>query len=384
VLDLIGAARPSIADPFLPKKIEEGRLDDIRECIGCNICLASNMLTVPIRCTQNPTMSEEWRRGWHPENIPRRGSSAKVLVVGAGPAGLEAARAAGARGYEVSLAEAGRELGGHLNAFAGLPGLAEWIRVRDWRVGQIGKMANVAVYRTSELHPDEVWEFGAEHVIIATGARWRRDGIGAHHYSAIPGHEQSHVLAPDDVLAGAETGSPVVVYDDDTYVMGGCLAEKLAQGGRRVTLVTPFPLVSSWTYYTLELEQIQRRLASLGIAIVAGHTLQAIGPGSVELAPTYGGPGRCLEAASLVLVTMRTPNDALYRALADDEGGRAAAGIRTLVAVGDCRAPGLLSEAVFAGHEAARALDGPDVSELPFRIEQVPASFVPPLPGTES
>ncbi|MFP6744324.1 MAG: FAD-dependent oxidoreductase [Alphaproteobacteria bacterium] len=130
-LDMIGAARPSIADPFLPKKIEEGRPDDIRECIGCNICLASNALTVPIRCTQNPTMTEEWRRGWHPEKMPTKGSEARVLVVGGGPAGLEAARAAGARGYEVALAEASRDLGGHLNAFARLPNLNEWLRMRD-------------------------------------------------------------------------------------------------------------------------------------------------------------------------------------------------------------------------------------------------------------
>ena len=92
VLDLIGAARPSISDPFLPKKIEEGREDDIRECIGCNICYSCYHESVPIRCTQNPTMGEEWRRGWHPEQIEGRASSDGVLVVGAGPAGLEAAR----------------------------------------------------------------------------------------------------------------------------------------------------------------------------------------------------------------------------------------------------------------------------------------------------
>ena len=133
VLDFIGAARPSIADPFLPRKIDEGRPEDIRECIGCNVCLASNQLTVPIRCTQNPTMSEEWRRGWHPERIQERASDSKVLVIGAGPAGLEAARAAAARGYDVTLAEATRELGGHLNGLGQLPGLSEWLRVRDWR-----------------------------------------------------------------------------------------------------------------------------------------------------------------------------------------------------------------------------------------------------------
>ncbi len=94
VLDFIGAARPSIADPFLPRKIEEGRIDDIRECIGCNICVSADFTMVPMRCTQNPTIGEEWRKGWHPEFIPTRGSEDKVLVVGAGPAGLECARGA--------------------------------------------------------------------------------------------------------------------------------------------------------------------------------------------------------------------------------------------------------------------------------------------------
>ena len=101
--------------------------------------------------------------------MPANGSEARVLVVGGGPAGLEAARAAGARGYEVALAEASRDLGGHLNAFARLPNLNEWLRVRDWRTGQIDKMANVTVYRESALSAAHVREFGFEHVIIATG-----------------------------------------------------------------------------------------------------------------------------------------------------------------------------------------------------------------------
>ena len=108
VLDMIGAARPSIADPFLPRKIEEGRFEDIRECIGCNICVAGDFTMSPIRCTQNPTMGEEWRRGWHPERIRPRTSDAKVLVVGGGPAGLEAAQSLGKRGYEVILADRSR------------------------------------------------------------------------------------------------------------------------------------------------------------------------------------------------------------------------------------------------------------------------------------
>ncbi len=131
ILDLVGAARPSIADPFLPNKIREGRLDDIRECIGCNLCYAADFQGIPIRCTQNPAMGEEWRRGWHPEFIPAAASEKTVLVVGGGPAGLEAARALGQRGYSVALAERTRELGGRVSREAGLPGLAEWSRVRS-------------------------------------------------------------------------------------------------------------------------------------------------------------------------------------------------------------------------------------------------------------
>jgi len=110
-LDLIGAARPSIADPFLPKKVEEGRVEDIRECIGCNICVSADFQMVPMRCTQNPTMGEEWRRGWHPERIAPKTSDESVLIVGAGPSGLEAARALGQRGRDPVQASAVH--GGH-------------------------------------------------------------------------------------------------------------------------------------------------------------------------------------------------------------------------------------------------------------------------------
>ena len=132
--------------PFLPKKIEEGRLDEIRECIGCNICVAGDWFAVPMRCTQNPTMGEEWRRGWHPERIEPRKSNDSVLVVGGGPAGLECALALGNRGYRVILAESCEELGGRVSRESRLPGLAEWGRVRDYRMGLLEKFENVTIY----------------------------------------------------------------------------------------------------------------------------------------------------------------------------------------------------------------------------------------------
>ncbi|MGL4294289.1 MAG: FAD-dependent oxidoreductase, partial [Aestuariivirga sp.] len=179
IMDMIGAARPSIADPFLPKKIEDGRIDDIRECIGCNICITNDFTMTPLRCTQNPTMGEEWRRGWHPERIRPKRKDAHVLVVGAGPAGLEAARALGQRGLTVTIADRASEAGGRVARECRLPGLAAWGRVRDWRLLQIGKMPNVSLYLESDMTAETVAELGADHVLVATGATWRRDGTGS-------------------------------------------------------------------------------------------------------------------------------------------------------------------------------------------------------------
>src|SRR5579863_732590 len=174
ILDLIGGARPSIADPFLPRKIKEGRLDEIRECIGCNICISSWHDSVPVRCTQNPTAGEEWRRGWHPEHVDRVAREERILVVGAGPAGLECALTLGRRGHQVTLAESERTVGGRLRFETRLPGLGAWGRVLDWRRSQIERLGNVSIYRGNFLSADDVLELRNHYVVIATGSRWAR------------------------------------------------------------------------------------------------------------------------------------------------------------------------------------------------------------------
>ena len=230
VLDFIGCARPSIADPFLPRKIEEGRVEDIRECIGCNICITGDMTMSISRCTQNPTFMEEWRKGWHPERMNPKGASANVLVVGAGPAGLEAARALSLRGYDVALAEAGTKLGGRVARERLLPGLSAWGRVVDYREYQLSQRPNVETYFDSRLGADEIMEFGFENVAIATGARWRADGVARMHVVPMPIDPALPVFTPDDVMDGRLPSGEVVVFDDDHYYMGGVIAELLAQG----------------------------------------------------------------------------------------------------------------------------------------------------------
>lgn len=264
VLDLIGAARPSIADPFLPRKIEEGRAEDIRECIGCNICVTNHYLMAPSRCTQNPTFGEEWRRGWHPERIAPKESDDEILIVGAGPAGLEAARALGQRGYRVMLAEAERELGGRVALESRLPGLSAWSRVRDHRVSQLDKLPNVDIFPGSVMDTASVLETGCSLVGVATGSHWRKDGVGRYARRAISGFDQTHVLTPDDVMTGVKAVGPVIVYEDDHFYMASVIAEKLVNDGCPVTLVTPAFTVARFTELTLELVPIHQRLAALG------------------------------------------------------------------------------------------------------------------------
>jgi dimethylamine/trimethylamine dehydrogenase len=372
LLDFIGAARPSIADPFLPRKIEEGRMEDIRECIGCNICVSGDFTMSPIRCTQNPTMGEEWRRGWHPERIAVRASDASVLVVGAGPAGLEAARALGARGYQVVLAEATRDLGGRVAKEARLPGLAAWIRVLDHREQQLSKLANVQVYRESEMSADDVVEYGFEHVAIATGSRWRRDGVARWHTHPVPSDDSVPVLTPDDLMAGVRPeGRRVVLFDDDHYYMGGVLAELLAGEGYEVGLLTPAGHVSAWTANTMELAKIQRRVLDAGVTVLANRTLLAVSDGEIETNSVFTDRPERLHGDALVMVTSRLPVDELYLDLAARLAAGTGGGLKSVRGIGDSWAPGTIAAAVWSGRRFAEELERPAQSNdrVPFRRE---------------
>ncbi|MEX1109303.1 MAG: FAD-dependent oxidoreductase [Dongiaceae bacterium] len=371
-LDMIGAARPSIADPFLPVKIEEGRLDDIRECIGCNICVSGDFSIAHMRCTQNPTMGEEWRKGWHPERIHPKQSEDSVLVVGGGPAGMEAARALGERGYRVVLAETGDALGGRVTREAKLPGLAEWGRVRDWRILQLDKKINVETYLGSTMTAADVCDFGAQHVAIATGAHWVPTGVGRINRAPIAGFDKGRVYTPDDIMAGTIPDGPVIVFDDDHYYMGGVVAERIKAAGREVALVTPAEIASQWTHYTLEYDRIQRHLLELGIELICKHNLRALENDEAVLRCVYTGRETRRPCASVVSVTMRLPEDALYRELIADAAALERAGIKTVKAIGDCWAPGTIAASVYAGHRYARELDAPPLGDtVAFKRELV-------------
>ena len=370
VLDFIGCARPSIADPFLPLKIEQGRIEDIRECIGCNICVTGDMTMSVSRCTQNPTFMEEWRKGWHPEKMNPKGVSQTVLVIGSGPAGLEAARALGARGYDVALAEAGNGLGGRVTLEAQLPGLAAWGRVRDYRTYQISQMPNVIPYFDSHLSAQDVLDFGFQNVAIATGAQWRRDGVARQHVVAMPIDRGMKIYTPDDLMAGDVPLGDVLLYDDDHYYMGGVLAELLVQKGAKVTLVTPSAYVSDWTNNTLEQATIHRRLAGMGVRIVLNRGVSLIAKDHVITNCVYTGDLTPEVADAVVIVASRLSSDGLWQALQQRQNEWADAGILSVKLIGDAAAPGPIAWATYAGHRFARELDMPDIGDaVPFRRE---------------
>lgn len=361
ILDLIGAARPSIADPYLPRKIEEDRLDDIRECIGCNICVSGDHLVAPIRCTQNPTMGEEWRRGWHPERIQPKVTDHRVLVVGAGPAGLEAAHALGKRGHEVVLVEASREIGGRVTRESELPGLTSWRRVVDYRVGQIDKLPNVEIYRESPMTATEVLGYGFDHVAVATGASWRADGVGRVNPHPIPIAADTDVLTADDLMAGRRPrGGRVVIFDDDHYYLGGVLAELLAAEGFEVEVVTPSTLVSAWTINTMEQASIHRRLLGLGVRITTQQAVVEVGNGEVTLACTVTGDHTTRATDTVVMVTARLPNDRLASDLDEWSTEWRDAGLRSVRTIGDAWVPSTIASAVWWGHRYARELGTED------------------------
>ena len=363
ILDFVGSARASIADPFLPNKILEGNEDDIRECIGCNICASCYNQGIPVRCTQNPTMGEEWRRGWHPEKIKSKTSDETILIVGGGPSGLEAAMSLGKRGYEVTLAEKNKQLGGRINREIALPGLSSYSRVRDYRTNQINQLENISVFLDNELTVEDIVAMDFDHVVTATGSSWEIKNLDE---KAIPTefNEDTNVLTPDDILDGSEIIGPVVIFDFDYYYMGGLIAELLSDQGYSVNIVTPFENISPWSFMSNELNDIKVRLNEKNIRVVTESSLLSANDNFVEIINRFNRNKSSLEAGTLIIVGTRKPNDDLYNQLINS----AEIDNKNIFKIGDADAPGALYHAVYSGRLFAEYF-GEDVLKDEMKLE---------------
>ncbi len=394
-LDIIGAARPSISDPFLPKKIEEGRVEDIRECIGCNVCISRwEIGGPPLVCTQNATSMEEYRRGWHPEKFDKTEDPCSVLVVGAGPAGMECARILGERGYDVHLREAEAEIGGHISYVQRYPGLAEWGRVITYRQIQLDKLKNVEVHAgVGKMTADDVLTYGADKVVIAVGSHWATDGTASVTHEPIPGADASlpYLCTPEQImLENKPVGDRVVVIDADGYFTGVSLSELLADQGKKVTIVTQLGGVAPYTHFTLEAPNLHRMMHAKNIHAHTSHWVEEIANGKVTIYNTYrdsykrttepktgesphraGTEVELLECDTVVLVTARIPNAELFTELKARKAEWEKNEIKAIYHIGDCYAPRMIADCIFDGHRLAREFESPDPQHpLPFIRER--------------
>jgi dimethylamine/trimethylamine dehydrogenase len=375
-VDLIGAARPSISDPFLPRKLEEGRYDEIRECIGCNACYSRSIWGRHLGCTQNATAGEEHRRGWHPERFePASNRDRAVLVVGAGGAGMECTMVLGKREMElVHMVDADDDIGGSLRWVTRLPGLGEWGRLIDYRRVQLDRLDNVSTALGRELTAADVIDYGAQIVVVATGAFWARDGLNGFTRRPIPGADAAlaHVLVPEQVMLEGKRppGRRVAVVDYEGYFTGTTLAELLHREGYEVQYVTPHEAVAPYADQTLEGLPVRRRLNELGIEISRAAMVEQVTPEGLELALDFT-ERRPLEVDGAVLVTQRLSDDRLYQELVADPEALEREGIEAVYRIGDCVAPRLIADAIFDGHRLAREIDSPHPGQpLPYLRER--------------
>jgi dimethylamine/trimethylamine dehydrogenase len=246
--------------------------------------------------------------------------------------------------------------------------------VRDYRVGQIQRLPNVALYLGSHMSASDVRAFGADYVLIATGAHWRRDGIGRWHAGPIAALDAAAVYTPDDVFAGRLPDGDVLVFDDDHYYLGPTIAIKLASAGARVRYVTTEGRAGAWSQYTQEQERTQRALIELGVDIEVNVALAAFEGSIATLSCIFTGRTHIVPASAVVLVTSREADEALYRALVGDGEGALPAevmarpGPDAVARIGDCLQPALIATAVYSGHRAARELGSAGMSPRRERV----------------
>lgn len=265
-------------------------------------------------------------------------------------------------GHRVAVAERDDALGGRALREARIRGLSSRARVKDYRLYQLRRMPNVDLYPGSAMDADAIADFGADHVLLATGAAWRGDGAGRTRLSPIPGFA-GVALTPDDLMAGAAVRGSVVIHDDDHYYMSNALAADLAARGHRVHLVSPLPTLSAWMAHTLEQPRMIAEMKAAGVTMHPNSVATGWdGDGlSVQRGDT-GDPLPPVPGQTLVTVGTRLPDTALSAALT-------ARGIPHRV-IGDAECPGILQGAVYSGHRHARELLGTEPADRVFRRER--------------
>ena len=343
--DAILLARQMFADAEWATKAREGRDDDIRRCVAANFCWRSVIRGGRVQCIYNPEIGRE--RAWGAGTLERVADAKRVLVAGGGPAGLEYARVAAARGHEVVVLEREDEVGGHVRSFSKLPGRAPFYGVAQWLSAQArGNGAEIHVGEEATVDAAA----GFDHVVVATGARYSADGFQGQTAGPLPGAETGRCVSWDAVALGKESpGGNVLVIDDLQDAAAPLTAIKLAEEGSSVRLVTRWPMFGMETIPEVYFIWIQSRLYEANVQMTTDHFVEQIDLAKTTLFNVYQ-PDRKLEVDAdwVVMATGRRSENALYHALREQGA--------SVEMIGDAIAPRGTYEAVYEGHRAARKL----------------------------
>lgn len=372
VIDMAGAARQLIAEPRLVQNARRGEEARSRICIACNWCVAA-MGDGAMGCTINPASYRE--RLWGVGSFARAAKPAKVVVVGGGPGGLEAARVSAIKGHDVTLFEARDQLGGALALWAGLPGRAHYGQAVSWWRHELERLG-VRIHLNAEGRADAILALGPDAVIVATGARYTRGGRSAVMDADIPGSDADFVFRPEEILQhGARPEGRVLVADAEGYHTGSGIAELLAHQGAEVEFLFPGyaplspRLIDNW-----EDRYIIRRLKENGVRLHPSTWIDGIGHQEATLRDLHTGELRTVAADAIVLVAGKYPCDDLAQQLSGKVG--------QLFTIGDALAPRMLAAATYEGQKFAREIGEPDgvasVSDAWFKAD---APDVMPLPA---